>query len=290
VRSSPPRQLPEALLAIVLAAATARGDEKLAGIACRSVHLAYPAAAGTAYLNQVTVETSAPGTYFCVCGFDRGYFGIQELGNGKKVAIFSVWDPGKQDDPKSVATENRVNLLFKDPAVRVARFGGEGTGGQSFLDLEWKTGQTYRFLVTVQPDGASGRTAYAAHIATPEAPDFRHLVTFSTPSGKPTLGGYYAFVEDFRRDRVSATRPRAARYGPGWVLEAKSLKWAPLNLARFTADGNTSLAIDAGSEGDRFFLATGGPTTNTHTKLGKLMTLAEAIPGDRPAGKLPPLP
>ena len=274
------------LLGALLGATTTRGDETLAGIACRSVHLTYPAAAATAFVNEVAVAASAPGTYFCVCGFDKGYYGIQELGNGKKVVLFSVWDPGTQDDPRSVAESSRVKLLFKDPAVRVGRFGGEGTGGQSFLDLDWKLGHPYRFLVTARPDG--DRTAYAAYLATPEAPAWRHLVTFSTPSGKPTLGGYYAFIEDFRRNRVSATQPRRARYGPGWVRTAATDRWVPLNTARFTADRNPSLAIDAGSEADRFFLATGGPTSNAHTKLGQPMTLPTPIKGDRPAGD--PLP
>ena len=31
--------------------------------------------------------------------------------------------------------------------------GGEGTGGQSFHDFDWKAGDTYRFLVTCEPDG-----------------------------------------------------------------------------------------------------------------------------------------
>src|SRR5262245_31600749 len=80
----------------------ASADEKLAGRACRSVHLGFQAPAGTAFYNEVVVDQSAPGTYFCVCGFNHGYFGIQQIDDKKKVVIFSVWDPGKQDDPKSV--------------------------------------------------------------------------------------------------------------------------------------------------------------------------------------------
>ena len=76
-------------------------DERLEGVACRSVHLHYPAGEGTAFYNEVTVDQSAPGTYFCACGWNKGYFGIQELGNGKKVVIFSVWD-SNQNDPKAV--------------------------------------------------------------------------------------------------------------------------------------------------------------------------------------------
>src|SRR5262245_28017825 len=66
---------------------SASADEKLAGLACRSVHLGYSAPAGTAFYNEVIVDKSAPGTYFCVCGFNHGYFGIQQIDDKKKVAI-----------------------------------------------------------------------------------------------------------------------------------------------------------------------------------------------------------
>ena len=264
-------------LALVLfTASTAFGDEKLAGIACRSVHLYYPAPVGTAFVNAVSVETSAPGTYFCVGGFNHGYLGIQEQAAGKKLVIFSVWDPGKQNDPGAVAADRRVKLLAKDPQTRVGRFGNEGTGGQSFLDLDWKPGARYRFLVTARAEG--DRTAYSAFLAVPGADRWRLIASFSTITGGELLKGYYSFVEDFRRDRVSATRERRARFGPGWVRDAKDGRWSPLARARFTADTNPSLAIDAGEKDGQFFLATGGETANTHTPLGKALT----IPGPPP--------
>src|SRR5262245_50158821 len=98
-------------LADVLPVVTA--DASLVGIACRSVHLHYPGAEGQAFYNEVTVEQSAPGTYFCACGFHRGYFGIQELSNGKKVVLFSVWDSSNQNDPARVPEERRVKVLHQ---------------------------------------------------------------------------------------------------------------------------------------------------------------------------------
>lgn len=130
------------LLAFAITHVPSFADEKLAGIACRSVHLAFNAPESVAFYNEVTVEKSAEGTYFCVCGFNQGYFGIQEQTKGKKVVIFSVWDPGQQDDPKTVAEDRRVKLISKDAEVRTGRFGNEGTGGQSFLDLDWSVGET----------------------------------------------------------------------------------------------------------------------------------------------------
>jgi hypothetical protein len=240
-----------------------RANETLEGKACRSVHLAYPAGRGAAFYNEVTVDRSAPGTYFCACGWDKGYFGMQELDGGKKVLIFSVWD-SEQNDPRAVGEERRVKLLHKDEKVRIGRFGGEGTGGQSFLDYDWKAGETYRFLVSADVKGE--RTEYAGYFYVPEEKAWRHLVTFSTITGGRPLGGYYSFVEDFKRDGVSATRVREARFGNAW-LKSVDGRWTAVVKARFTADRNPAINIDAGVRDGRFFLVTGGATENRGAKL-----------------------
>ena len=250
----------------------ASADEKLKGIACRSVHLGYTAEPGTAFYTEATVRTSAPGTYFCACGFNSGYFGIQELADGKKLVLFSVWDPTAGDDPKKVPEEKRMKTLHKGDGVRVGRFGGEGTGGQSFFDFDWQVGTKYRFLVAVAPDGLE-RTAFSGYFYLPAKKEWKHLVTFSTIAKDKQLGGYYSFVEDFKRDKISATLARNAEYGNGWVLVKD--EWKSIAEARFTGDGNPVLNIDAGvtKEKDRWFLATGGETENTTTKLKEKMLL-----------------
>lgn len=253
-------------------------DEQLKGVACRSVHLWYAADKGTAFYNEVTVRKSAPGTYFMVCGWDKGYFGIQELGSGKKVILFSVWDSG-QNNPDAVKKEKRTKLLHKDEAVRIGRFGGEGTGGQCFFDYDWKTGRTYRFLVRAKKN--QDRTEYAGYFFVPETKTWKHLVTFSTVTGGRPLGGYYSFVEDFKRDRVSVTKVRRAEYGGGWVL-TKEETWTPLRQARFTADRNPATNINAGENRGRFFLATGGDTKNTDTTLNQRINLPGKAKNTRP--------
>ena len=266
-------KIPQFLAVVVslLFVADARADERLEGVACRSVHLFYPAAKGTVFYNEVNVRQSAPGTYFMVCGWDKGYFGIQELGNGKKLILFSVWD-SNQNNPNAVKKENRTKLLHQDEAVRIGRFGGEGTGGQAFFDYEWKVGETYRLMVTAKSEGE--RTEYAGYFFVPETKRWKHLVTFSTLTGGRLLVGYYSFVEDFKRDRISATKIRKADYGNGWVRDSDG-KWNPLSRARFTADRNPVLNINAGLADGRFFLATGGETKNTGTPLGKLIKIPQ---------------
>jgi hypothetical protein len=259
------------ITAITASAPRLEADEKLEGVACRSVHLQYPAGEGVAFYNEVTVERSAPGTYFCACGWNKGYFGIQELGNGKKLFIFSVWDSG-QNDPKAVAEDKRVKLIHKHEKTRIGRFGGEGTGGQSFFDYDWKIGDTYKFLVTSKIDGT--RTEYSGYFRGPKDTEWTHMVTFSTITGGKNLGGYYSFVEDFKRDKVSLTKTRTARYGNTWVKTVKG-EWTPVAKARFTADKNPVLNINAGTKEGRYFLATGGDTKNADTKLNELITLPD---------------
>jgi hypothetical protein len=249
------------LLAVMVALGLTRAGEP-AG-AARSVHLVYAAPAADLFYNEVTVEKSVDGTYFCAAGFRQGYFGIQQRTDGRsRVVIFSIWDPGAQNDPNSVDPAKRVELISKGEGVRTGRFGGEGTGGQSFLDVDWKPGRTYRFLVAAKPEG--DRTTFSAWFHSDELKGWRHIATFRTISGGQLLSGYYSFIEDFRRDGKSATEVRSARYGNGWVRTAAG-DWVALTTARFTADRTTLTDnIDAGIRGDAFTLATGGDTTKMH--------------------------
>jgi hypothetical protein len=258
------------VFASVLPAAIGKNPER-EPMACRSVHLQYPGPEGIGFYNEVTVEKSARGTYFMACGFDKGYFGMQELPDGKKVILFSVWDPGNQNNPTSVASDRQVKIVAQGEGARVKRFGGEGTGAQCFLDYDWKIGQTCRFFIKATPDG--DHTAYSAYFRPPEATAWKHLATFSTLGGKP-MRGYYSFIEDFLRNRTSATEPRRARFGSGWVQRADR-QWVSLTRARFTADDNPATNIDAGTEGSCFFLATGGSTSNDHARLDGALDRAD---------------
>ena len=233
--------------------------------AARSVHLGYPLPPNTeadAFYTEMAVEQSVPGSYFMAAGFRHGYFGIQEQSRGQKVVIFSVWDPTKGDDAKKVPLEQRVEVLHHDPDVEVKRFGGEGTGGQSFFKYDWRIGATYRFLVRAKVEGE--KTAYSGYFHLPESNAWKHLVTFRTKTGGDRLKGLYSFVEDFKRDTKSATQTRRATFTNAWVQTAND--WKPLTIARFTASSSTWEAkdtIDAGLANARFYLQTGGDTKTT---------------------------
>ncbi len=272
------------LSALALTATGAAAQESFR--AARSVHLGYVAPGGVLFYTEVVVEKSVNGSYFMACGWNTGYFGIQQLGApDKKVALFSVWDPTRGNDPNAVRSQDRVEVLYHGAGVRIRRFGGEGTGGQCMWNFDWKVGQTNRFLIGAKVEG--GKTAYTAWLWVDSA--WKKLATFRTRTGGAPLKGYYSFIEDFRRDGLSVHEERRARFGNGWVKTTEG-KWTPLCRARFTASNarwESKENIDAGIEDKAFFLATGGDIKRSRP-LRSLIDLPAVPPvSSRPPVALP---
>jgi hypothetical protein len=246
----------------------------------RSVHLRYQAPKSAVFYNEVTVKESVPGSYFMVCGFRQGYYGIQERPTGRKRLLFSVWDPGNEDSLDTVPADQRVEVVYNAGDVMVRRFGGEGTGGQSFFEYDWKIGETYRLMVQAKVEGH--KTSFAAWFFLNDTGVWKHLATFRTITGGTPLSDFYSFIEDYRRDGKSLEERRSALFGNGWVRGTDG-RWASLTEARFTADRTPVDNVDAGVQGCEFYLATGGNTVK-HTEL---QSTVRRRPGSQQPPQLP---
>ena len=202
-------------LAICLSGATAVSEESPWHRGARSVHAWHHAPDAEWVYGEAKVEESVPGSYFAVIGFNCGYFGIQELLDGSKVAIFSIWDPGDPFDfgakADSVEEHLRTKNLYAGEGVMIKRFGGEGTGGQSMMPFDWKIGDVCRFAIHAQRDG-DHRVAYTGYLW--RDGDWFKMATFSTlqSKGDPAIKGVYSFVEDFRRTPESRAKVRRADF------------------------------------------------------------------------------
>ena len=279
------KPLPLLLPALLLAAIACPGGENPR--AARSVHLAYRTHEAVRFYNEMVIEQSVPGSYFMACGFDRGYFGLQDLGGGRQIALFSVWDDAHGDDPGAVDDANRVKVLSQGSNVTVRRFGGEGTGAQCLRGFTWETGRTYRFVVTAWP-GAKA-TTYRGQLFDPATSNWLEMATYRAPTDGAAMQGLHSFVEDFRRDGRSVGECRSARFGPAWT-QLRDGTWRPITRAAFSADGNVHTNIDARAEGHGFRLATGGATVMSRAVWSTMTTApADAPPADLPPATAPPL-
>ncbi len=240
-----------------------------------SVHLTYPipTAAGkkvTWFYNEVTVKKDPLWSYYMACGFKRGYFGIQVNSPTERRVIFSIWDSGNEGvDRSKVAPDDRVKLVAKGDGVVAGDFGNEGTGGHSHLVYRWKTGSTYKFLVSAEPEGT--HTVYAGYFYFPEKHAWGLIAKFQAPRDGNYLSGLYSFNEDFAGG--NGQKQRLAEFGNQWLKSADGV-WTEITTAKFSHDGTGKadrLDYASGVNDGRFYLSNGGSISNG-VKFGDPMT------------------
>lgn len=217
-----------------------------------SVHLGYSVPANTEYFySEVTVPAGqdAIGSYYMANGFNGGYFGIQVKSPSERWVLFSVWDADNGA---------KTTLAGKGAGVVDNSFGGEGTGGQTYLVYNWAAGNTYRFLTRVRPDGA-GATDFSAWFFAPELGTWRYIATWKRPATTTYHAGVYSFLENFIDTK--GYLGRLAEHGNQWARSTAGT-WSELTTARFTGDATAvngqRLDYAGGLLNGRFYLRNGG--------------------------------
>lgn len=203
-----------------------------------SVHCSYDlSAAGEDvewFYNEARIDPGEDphGTYGMAIGFHGGYYGMQVCDGGKKKLLFSVWAPYATDDPSQIPEEKRVKVLRKHPLVHTGEFGNEGSGGQSFMDYDWVSGQTCRFLCRIRP-AADGKTEFTSYFFFPETGRWELFCSFLRPETQTWFKGAYSFLESFLD--VNGHRYRRVRFSNAWAVTVSG-KWIPIDRMRLTGD------------------------------------------------------
>jgi hypothetical protein len=219
-----------------------------------SCHLGYttPAADKEYFYSELTVPAGEDkiGSYFMANGFGEGYFGIQVNSATERRVLFSVWDPA--------AGQGLTTLVRKGPDVVAGRFGGEGTGGQSYLVFNWQAGTTYKFLTKGSPDGA-GNTIYTSWFFAPEVNNWKLLAVWARPNTTTYLKNFHGFLENFNPEQ--GYLGRKAHWTNQWVRLTDGT-WKEVTEFKFTVDatGTNKQRMDfaGGVENGKFFLKNGG--------------------------------
>jgi hypothetical protein len=245
-----------------------------------SVHLRYPGSGVEAAYVEVNVKKSAPNTYFEALGWQNGYFGIQELTQGRKQLIFSVWDSGL-NDPSLTPQAQRASVVTKASKVTVGRFGDEGSGAQTFLPFTWKNNTEYAFKVTAKVVGS--RAEYSGWYRTVGQKQWNFMATLSTPYLPTLMTGLNSFIEDFGGATGQVSVLRQAIYANQWVRLQGA---APTQVlySTFTSAPAYVTTVDSRVVGDGFELITGGSTANLNTPNGGTQIRQLTNPAVAPAG------
>ncbi|KAG7096288.1 hypothetical protein E1B28_003735 [Marasmius oreades] len=217
-----------------------------------SVHMWYTVPANSEYFyNEVTIPAGQDviGSYFMVVGFSGGYSGIQVNSATERRILFSVWDADNGE---------KTTLVSKGAGVVDNIFGGEGTGGQTYLVFNWVASTTYKFITRIRPDG-SDSTLYSMWFFVPQSNSWRYIATWKRPSTNTYQSGVYSFVENFN-DTLGYTG-RRVQYGNQWARNVNGT-WSEVTAGNFTGDdtANKAQRMDyvGGLENGRFYLRNGG--------------------------------
>lgn len=229
-----------------------------------SVHLSYDISGAGAEIEYFYSEIEVPegndviGSYYMANGFAEGYFGMQVNSENERRVLFSVWSPFQTDDPKAIPEDQKIRMLRKGEGVHTGEFGNEGSGGQSFLRYQWKTGNRYHFLLQGVP-AADNYTNYTAYFFAPEENQWRLIASFSRPKTSTYLTRFHSFLENFIPNTGNITRK--AYYLNQWVRN-KEGNWFAVNKARFTGDATAQkgyrMDYAGGIEGGKFFMKNDG--------------------------------
>lgn len=192
------------------------------------------------FYNEVTINPGDDphGTYGMAIGFHGGYFGMQVCDEGVKKLIFSIWSPHATDNPEEIPEELQVKVLKKHPLVWTGEFGNEGSGGQSFMDYNWESGKTYRFLCRIRPV-ENNKTEFTSYFFFPETGKWELLCSFLRPETQTWFRGAYSFLESFID--VNGHNFRRVYFGNQWCV-TKAGKWVPIDHMRLTGDATARKA------------------------------------------------
>ena len=252
-----------------------------------SVHAAYDIAGiGETewFYHEVTVPEGADpvGTYAMAIGFRGGYFGIQTNSASERRILFSVWSPHETDDPRAVPENRRVICLSRNDRTHVREFGGEGSGGQSYVIFPWESGVRHRFLMHAKPDG-TGRTAFTAYFFFPDTGRFEEIASFLRPETDFRLLSPHCFLENFRD--TNGWLPRKAVFSNPWVRTPDGRWESPASL-RFTGDATAQhgwrIDYDGFFDPDGAFVLRNGGFFNGTTALNTVFSRPAfpALPAD----------
>jgi len=207
----------------------------------------------TCLYGEITVLATSPCIYYCGANWHPGepaggYCGIQHHDRMDQPTIFSIWDTSAEHHSKTTAAD--IQTIHK-------RFGGEGTGEQTFLERAWTVGELFQFFVQKQPSEEAGSTDTGYFIIDRNESKWRHVATITTPNGGhqcvTTIGTSIAsFLENWRGRDITAPKLALYRLWLGSGVDAMTCltsvsgddNWGKLNDSFFLAQGDPP-AVDA---------------------------------------------
>ncbi|MCH4552533.1 DUF3472 domain-containing protein [Aestuariibaculum lutulentum] len=257
-----------------------------------SVNIGYKTPAGKDvqyFYNELTVAEGEDvlGSFFMANGHSQGYFGLQVNSSSERRILFSIWSAYNTDDPNQIPDDYKVTKLGAGDGVTVQDFGNEGSGLQSFKNIGWKTGVTYKFLLKGEPAEVEGSTDYTGYFYDPEVGEWVMIASLRRPQTSTYLTGAHSFLENF--NPATGNQTRKGSYGNQWVYTTDGV-WNEVTEATFGVDATAAngdrMDFYGGSEGSSFIMKNCG-FFNDYTDAGSALSRSAGTQPDVDLNALP---
>lgn len=210
---------------------------------------------------EVMLPASADviGTYVMSLGVLSGYMGIQmngydEQGKSLHEVLFSMWDDGNTEEDPNLPEYLRAGAVDWADYTTVKRFGGEGTGIQTFVHgHQWECGRYVQFLTNCRPEIATytvvengveqvrqqeNRLVSAWYNAL-DGRGWQYISTVRLPNSSKYFNSWYSFLENYNFPTGQAVRE--AYYRNGYARSRYDGKWYHFNQVSFShTDGGVA--------------------------------------------------
>lgn len=226
------------------------------------------------FYNELTVAEGEDvlGSYFMTNGHSQGYFGLQVNTNAERRILFSIWSAFDTDDPNQIPEDYMVTELGSGEGVTVQNFGNEGSGLQSFKNIGWQTGVTYKFILKGEPSEVEGSTDYTGYFFDPAVGEWEMIASLRRPQTSTYLTGLYSFLENFNPATGNITRQ--GHYSNQWAYTTDGT-WNEVTEATFRVDATAAngdrMDFYGSTEGNGFILKNCG-FFNDFTSVGSALT------------------
>ena len=223
----------------------------------------------TEYAVDFRAEFLPRGTYLSVCSWNMdlsslkrsyasvtrdadwvaAYAGFQVLGDGRHVAIMSVWDTFCRDRNGTVQTI-RAKVTYPNEGKP---FDGEGTGMQCIIPFDWKEGRSYRALIQ-QSESARGTAVLTFWVCDLADQRWTKLIEYDLNIADTHMTGACAFLENFIPSYAANLRTMEL-----WNFKVRSKrtgKWVAGRKASMYECFELPGSYNYGASGDRFWAVT----------------------------------
>ncbi len=204
------------------------------------------------------------------------YCGFQEIYDGSRVAICSVWDTHVTDRQGRTSTIRAEVVHAADP-IKAGSFDGEGVGAQCLVRYNWEPCNTYRLLLQLRKSEETGTQHLSMWVLDMDSMSWTLLIEYDLKVPDAYMHDTCAFLENYLPEYAGDVRTMELSNFRALSLDGR---WVGTREAVFCLGYDHPGSYTYGGSGNTFYaITTGLPNRCARPKDWLTVTVGWCEPG-----------